>query len=79
MLNQREGLTKKWEDWIDYWSIDFDFESKKEIIHIKDPDTGEVKQTETGNFIFENEWQSFRNSKTDDKFVQKFLFKKNQI
>ena len=46
--------------WIDYWSIDFDFESKKEIIHLKDPDTGEVKQTETGNFIFENEWQSFR-------------------
>jgi adenine-specific DNA-methyltransferase len=60
MLNQREVLTKKWEDWIDYWSIDFDFESKKEIIHLKDPDTGEVKQTETGNFIFENEWQSFR-------------------
>ena len=60
MLNQREVLTKKWEDWIDYWSIDFDYESKKEIIHLKDPDTGEIKQTETGNFIFENEWQSFR-------------------
>ena len=38
----------------------FDFESKKEIIRIKDPDTDEVKETETGNFIFENEWQSFR-------------------
>ena len=24
-------LTKKWSDWIDYWSVDFDFESKREI------------------------------------------------
>ena len=60
ILNPRKGLTKKWDDWIDYWSIDFDFESKKEIINIKDTDTGEIKQTATGNFIFENEWQSFR-------------------
>ena len=74
MLNQREVLTKKWEDWIDYWSIDFDFESKKEIIHLKDPDTGEVKQTETGNFIFENEWQSFR-TRQDRSLELKSIFK----
>jgi hypothetical protein len=28
----REVLTKKWSDWIDYWAVDFDYESKKEII-----------------------------------------------
>jgi len=27
----REVLTKKWTDWIDYWSVDFDFESKKRL------------------------------------------------
>ncbi len=31
----REVLTKKWTDWIDYWSVDFDFESKREIIRVK--------------------------------------------
>lgn len=28
----KEQLTKHWTDWIDYWSVDFDFENKKEII-----------------------------------------------
>jgi adenine-specific DNA-methyltransferase len=37
----REVLTKNWTDWIDYWSVDFDFESKREIIRVKnDPSTG---------------------------------------
>jgi len=31
----REVLTKQWTDWIDYWSVDFDFESKREIIRVK--------------------------------------------
>ncbi|MFZ4703755.1 MAG: DNA methyltransferase, partial [Candidatus Methylumidiphilus sp.] len=30
----RETLTKNWTDWIDYWSVDFDFESKREIIRV---------------------------------------------
>ena len=60
MNNPREVLTKNWHDWIDYWSIDFDFESKKEIIRVKDSKTGETKDTWTGDYIFENEWQSFR-------------------
>src|SRR5207247_3746219 len=30
----REVLTQKWTDWIDYWAVDFDFESKKEIIRV---------------------------------------------
>lgn len=58
---KRELLTKKWIDWIDYWSVDFDYEDKKEIIQIKENDT--VKELWTGNFIFENIWQSFRTKK----------------
>jgi len=59
-VNPREVLTKNWHDWIDYWSIDFDFTNRKEIIRVKDAKTNEVKETWTGDFIFENEWQSFR-------------------
>jgi DNA modification methylase len=72
----RERLTKKWTDWIDYWSVDFNFESKREIIRVP---RGAAKQTQmpgmekpeqldlpeyeevwTGDYVFENEWQSFR-------------------
>jgi DNA modification methylase len=56
----REKLTKCWTDWIDYWAVDFDFESKREIIHVKNEVTGEYEEKWTGDFIFENEWQSFR-------------------
>ncbi|MFH1092802.1 MAG: site-specific DNA-methyltransferase [Candidatus Omnitrophota bacterium] len=28
----KEVLTKKWTDWVDYWSVDFNMESRKEII-----------------------------------------------
>ena len=59
---KREVLTKKWTDWIDYWAIDFDFESKREIIRVKKED-GTVKEAWTGDYIFENEWQSFRTKK----------------
>ena len=56
----REVLTKHWTDWIDYWSVDFDFESKHEIIRVQDPDTEEWEEQWTGDYVFENEWQSFR-------------------
>jgi len=75
-----EVLTKDWTDWIDYWSVDFDFESKKGIIRV--PKEGEPVQQKldgsieptqmklddyeevwTKNYIFENEWQSFRTKK----------------
>ncbi len=75
----REVLTKKWTDWIDYWAVDFDFESKKEIIRVKKSEhsqpkldgSEDPKQTAipdynevwTGDYIFENEWQSFRTKK----------------
>jgi hypothetical protein len=60
---KKEVLTKNWTDWIDYWAIDFDFESKKEIVRIKNEETGEIEEVWTGDYVFENEWQSFRTKK----------------
>jgi len=74
----REALTKHWTDWIDYWSVDFDFESKREIIRVKKLPAGqgalagleapqmefpEYEEIWSGDYIFENEWQSFRTKK----------------
>ncbi len=59
----KEVLTKKWADWVDYWSVDFNMESRKEIIRTVDPKTSEEKEEWTGSYIFENEWQSFRTKK----------------
>ncbi|MGH9772951.1 MAG: DNA methyltransferase, partial [Candidatus Acidiferrales bacterium] len=75
---KREVLTKKWSDWIDYWAVDFDWESKKEII--RKPMLPEEQASFTGmeppqmrlepyeeiwtrDYIFENEWQTFRTKK----------------
>jgi len=57
----REVLTKKWTDWIDYWAVDFNFESKREIVRVTE--AGEEREAWTGNYIFENEWQSYRTRK----------------
>lgn len=62
-ITTREMLTKNWTDWIDYWSVDFDFESKKEVMTVKDEATGQTEQKWSGDYIFENEWQSFRTKK----------------
>jgi hypothetical protein len=59
----REKLTKTWTDWIDYWSVDFDFENKREIIRVQNPEGNEWQEVWTGDYIFENEWQSFRTKK----------------
>ena len=59
----RETLTRHWTDWIDYWSVDFDFENKREIVRVRNEDSGEWEERWTGDFIFENEWQSFRTKK----------------
>jgi len=70
----RDVLTKKWTDWVDYWAVDFDYESRKEIIKVAKnlgvegalPGTANVaefidfEERWTGSYIFENEWQSFR-------------------
>jgi DNA modification methylase len=62
-LLSREVLTQQWSDWIDYWSVDFDFEQKREIVRVQNPDSGEWEEVWTGDYIFENEWQSFRTKK----------------
>ena len=70
----RDVLTKNWTDWIDYWSVDFDFESKREIIRVKinppnpplekgGSEAGGFEEVWTGDYIFENEWQTFRTKK----------------
>jgi site-specific DNA-methyltransferase (adenine-specific)/adenine-specific DNA-methyltransferase len=77
----REVLTKKWTDWVDYWAVDFNYESRKEIIR-KPKDFGlepaievaepgaprivEYEEVWTGSYLFENEWQSFRTRKNRD-------------
>jgi len=58
----RTVLTENWYDWIDYWAIDFNYEDKKEIIKVHN-EKGEVEEKWTGNYLFENEWQSFRTKK----------------
>lgn len=58
----RTLLTQNWYDWIDYWAIDFNYEDKQEIIKVKN-DKGETEEKWTGNYLFENEWQSFRTKK----------------
>jgi hypothetical protein len=99
----RETLTKNWTDWIDYWSVDFDFENKREIIRVPlnppqppfekggsgtqdfDKSTelseppfekggqGGFEEVWTGDYIFENEWQSFR-TKKDRKLELKSVY-----
>ncbi len=59
----RETLTERWTDWIDYWSVDFDFERTREIIRVRNTETGDWDEQWTGDFIFENQWQSFRTKK----------------
>jgi hypothetical protein len=48
----KETLTKKWTDWIDYWAVDFNFESKKEVIRVKDEKTDKIEEAWTGLFGF---------------------------
>ena len=72
-ITTREPLTKTWTDWIDYWSVDFDFESKKEIISVQNTD-GVTEEIWSGDYIFENEWQSFRTRK-DRSLELKSIYK----
>lgn len=55
-------LTNNWYDWVDYWAIDFNYEDKKEIIKVKN-ENGDTEERWSGNYLFENEWQSFRTKK----------------
>ncbi len=77
----RDVLTKHWTDWVDYWAVDFNYESRREIIHVEkttgvenappgelalDTPTPEFEERWTGSYVFENEWQSFRTRKNRD-------------
>lgn len=78
----RERLTKHWTDWIDYWAVDFNFENKREIIRVpvektkqghmpgfeqhEQMEIPEYEEVWTGDYVFENEWQSFRTRKNRD-------------
>jgi len=78
----KDRLTKHWTDWVDYWAVDFDYMSRKEIIKVPvgtgvsgvavlaNPDTESSKpqfeERWTGGYIFENEWQSFRTRQNRD-------------
>ena len=70
---KREKLTGAWTDWVDYWAVDFDYGSRKEIVKrpkgvglqgelvaLSRGDLVEWEDWWTGGYIFENEWQSFR-------------------
>jgi len=78
----RDVLTRHWTDWVDYWAVDFDYTSRKEVIRVPvgsgvdgvlpglEPPQGELalafEDRWTGSYIFENEWQSFRTRKDRD-------------
>jgi DNA modification methylase len=74
-LVSREILTKKWSDWIDYWAVDYNFADRKEIVRVPKThgaslfekgtkqDLFEYEDVWTGDYIFDNEWQSFRTKK----------------
>lgn len=78
---KREVLTQKWTDWVDYWAVDFDYQSRREIVQHPVAfgnreeipgivsQVGELIEFEerwTGAYIFENEWQSFRTRQNRD-------------
>ncbi len=62
----RKTLTKDWRDWVDYWAVDFDYESRRETVREAAPGGGKDVERATGDFVFENEWQSFRTRKSRD-------------
>lgn len=70
----KEQLTKHWTDWIDYWSVDFDYESRKEMVRVKKEDSDDYEEQWTGDYVFENEWQSFR-TKKERKLELQSVFK----
>lgn len=62
---KKERLTKHWTDWVDYWAVDFDYMSRKEIIKVP-VGTGlsgvsilasaDPPQGESGKTDFEERW-----------------------
>ena len=63
---KKQVIKMNWNDWIDYWAVDFDFENKKEFIN-----EGGVSKW-TNDYIFENEWQSFTTRDSEIEFETPF-------
>ena len=61
---KQEEIATNWMDWIDYWSIDFNYEDRPELI-ITEGEDGKLQQVETGRFIFDNNWQSYKTRDSD--------------
>ncbi|MGE0132404.1 MAG: DNA methyltransferase [Blastocatellales bacterium] len=62
---KKERLTKHWTDWVDYWAVDFDYMSRKEIIKVPVGTglsgvatlaTAEPPNGESGKAQFEERW-----------------------
>jgi site-specific DNA-methyltransferase (adenine-specific)/adenine-specific DNA-methyltransferase len=81
VVGKPQVLTPSWTDWVDYWAVDFDYQSRKEIIKVAKhmgvegalpgvvvagQEFVEFEERWTGSYIFENEWQSFRTRKDRD-------------
>jgi len=56
-------LTKEWTDWVDYWAVDFDYMSRKEIIKVPvdmecggSPPLSEREQAPALQTTFEDHW-----------------------
>ena len=58
--SRHDLLTQSWQDWVDYWAVDYSYESRREMVQELDISTGEERAVWTGDYVFENEWQSFR-------------------
>lgn len=61
---KRDRLTKHWTDWVDYWAVDFNYETRKEIIKVPvgtgvggvTTFPGEAPQNEMALPQFEERW-----------------------
>ena len=65
---KQEEIATTWTDWIDYWSIDFNYEDRPELI-ITEGEEGKLQQVETGRFIFDNNWQSFKTKESELELI----------
>jgi DNA modification methylase len=79
-IEKKEVLTKSWKDWIDYWAVDFNFGNKKETFKVKDKENNLI-DFETGDYVFQNTWQSFTSEDKDIEFIsaEKEFTKKSSL
>jgi len=70
-VQTRKLLTEHWTDWVDYWAVDFDYESREEVISV--PKTfgaeGELPgMADSSGFLeFEEQWTGATSSRTSGR------------